>query len=41
MENKQLQKLDTNHMMYPEQVVKVELHRKKLNQVTVKFKYSI
>lgn len=25
----------------PEQVVKVELHRKKLNQVTVKFRYSI
>ncbi len=25
----------------PEEVVKVELHRKKLNQVTVKFKYSI
>ena len=25
----------------PEQVVKVELHRKKLNSVTVKFKYSI
>ncbi len=25
----------------PEAVVKVELHRKKLNQVTVKFKYSI
>lgn len=25
----------------PEEVVKVELHRKKLNQVTVKFRYSI
>ena len=25
----------------PEQVVKVELHRKKLNEVTVKFRYSI
>ena len=25
----------------PEQIVKVELHRKKLNQVTVKFRYSI
>ena len=33
----------TGHQPYddPEQVVKVELHRKKLNQVTVKFKYSI
>ena len=34
---------NTGHKPYddPEQVVKVELHRKKLNQVTVKFKYSI
>ena len=33
----------TGHQPYddPEQVVKVEIHRKKLNQVTVKFKYSI
>ena len=34
---------ETGHQPYddPEQVVKVELHRKKLGQVTVKFKYSI
>lgn len=34
---------ETGHKPYddPEQVVKVELHRKKLNQVTVKFRYSI
>lgn len=34
---------DTGHDAWddPEQVVKVELHRKKLNQVTVKFRYSI
>ena len=34
---------ETGHQPYddPEQVVKVELHRKKLNQVVVKFKYSI
>ena len=34
---------ETGHQPYddPEQVVKVELHRKKLNQVTVKFRYSI
>ena len=33
----------TGHQPYddPEKVVKVELHRKKLNQVTVKFRYSI
>ena len=33
----------TGHQPYddPEQVVKVELHRKKLNQVVVKFRYSI
>ena len=33
----------TGHQPYddPEAVVKVELHRKKLNQVTVKFRYSI
>ena len=34
---------NTGHQPYddPEQIVKVELHRKKLDQVTVKFKYSI
>ena len=34
---------ETGHQPYddPEQVVKVELHRKKYNQVTVKFRYSI
>ena len=34
---------ETGHQPYddPEQVVKVELHRKKLNEVTVKFRYSI
>ena len=34
---------NTGHGPYddPEQVVKVELNRKKLNQVTVKFRYSI
>ena len=34
---------ETGHQPYddPEQVVKVELNRKKLNQVTVKFRYSI
>ena len=34
---------ETGHQPYddPEQVVKVELHRKKLDQVTVKFRYSI
>ena len=34
---------NTGHQPYddPEQVVKVELHRKKINQVTVKFRYSI
>lgn len=34
---------NTGHQPYddPEQVVKVELHRKKLDQVTVKFRYSI
>jgi len=34
---------ETGHKPYddPEQVVKVDLHRKKLNQVTVKFRYSI
>ena len=34
---------NTGHQPYddPEQVVKVELNRKKLNEVTVKFKYSI
>ena len=34
---------ETGHKPYddPEQVVKVELHRKKLNEVVVKFKYSI
>ena len=34
---------NTGHKPYddPEQIVKVELHRKKLNNVTVKFRYSI
>ncbi len=34
---------ETGHQPYddPEQVVKVELHRKKINEVTVKFRYSI
>ena len=34
---------ETGHQPYddPEQVVKVELHRRKLNEVTVKFRYSI
>ena len=34
---------ETGHQPYddPEQVVKVEIHRKKVNQVTVKFRYSI
>lgn len=34
---------ETGHQPYddPEEIVKVELHRKKLNQVTVKFRYSI
>ena len=34
---------NTGHKPYddPEQVVKVELHRKKINEVTVKFRYSI
>ena len=34
---------ETGHKPYddPEQIVKVELHRKKLNEVTVKFRYSI
>ena len=34
---------NTGHKPYddPEQIVKVDLHRKKLNQVTVKFRYSI
>ena len=34
---------ETGHQPYddPEQVVKVELHRKKLDKVTVKFRYSI
>lgn len=34
---------ETGHQPYddPEQIVKVELHRKKLNEVTVKFRYSI
>ncbi len=34
---------NTGHKPYddPEQIVKIELHRKKLNEVTVKFKYSI
>ena len=43
IENGQQTVKNTGHQPYddPEQVVKVELHRKKLNQVTVKFKYSI
>ena len=34
---------ETGHQPFddPEEIVKVELHRKKLNQVTVKFRYSI
>ena len=34
---------ETGHKPYddPEQVVKVELHKKKLNDITVKFRYSI
>ena len=34
---------NTGHQPYddPEEIVKVELHRKKINQVTVKFRYSI
>ena len=34
---------ETGHQPYddPEQIVKVELHRKKLNEVVVKFRYSI
>ena len=43
IENGEQSITNTGHQPYddPEQVVKVELHRKKLNQVTVKFKYSI
>lgn len=43
IDNKGQTVTETGHQPYddPEQVVKVELHRKKLNEVTVKFKYSI
>lgn len=43
IENGQQSITQTGHQPYdePEAVVKVELHRKKLNQVTVKFRYSI
>lgn len=43
IENGQQTVTQTGHDPWddPEAVVKVELHRKKLNQVTVKFKYSI
>lgn len=43
IENGQQTVTQTGHDAWddPEAVVKVELHRKKLNQVTVKFKYSI
>ena len=43
IENGQETITNTGHGPYddPEQVVKVELHRKKLNEVTVKFRYSI
>ena len=43
IENGQTTVTPTGHKPYddPEQVVKVELHRKKLSQVVVKFRYSI
>lgn len=43
IENGQQTVTQTGHDAWddPEAVVKVELHRKKINQVTVKFKYSI
>ena len=43
IENGQQSITQTGHQPYddPEAVVKVELHRKKLDQVTVKFRYSI
>ena len=43
IDNKGQTVTDTGHQPYddPEQVVKVELHRKKIDQVTVKFRYSI
>lgn len=43
IENGQETVTDTGHKAEddPEQVVKVEIHRKKLNSVTVKFRYSI
>lgn len=43
IENGQTTVTDTGHQPYddPEQVVKVELHRKKLKDVVVKFRYSI
>ena len=41
--NEKITVTPTGHQPYddPEQVVKVELHRRKLSQVTVKFRYSI
>ena len=43
IENGETTVTKTGHQPYddPEQIVKVELHRKKLDQVTVKFRYSI
>ena len=43
IENGQQTVTNTGHDAWddPEQIVKVELHRKKLDQVTVKFRYSI
>lgn len=43
IENGEQSITNTGHQPYddPEQIVKVELHRKKIDQVTVKFKYSI
>lgn len=43
IENGQQSITNTGHDAWddPEEIVKVDLHRKKLNQVTVKFKYSI
>ena len=43
IENGETTVTETGHQPYddPEQIVKVELHRKKINQVTVKFRYSI
>lgn len=43
IENGQETITETGHQPYddPEEIVKVELHRKKLNEVTVKFRYKI